>query len=92
MTEIVSKLGDHGIHLILQMKLLLFEMDLLEVIMLRQTVAAVKLLEASFILSMFLDQTAKFRTRGNQVFLDLLLLHHHHAPPFRMETLILVPS
>jgi hypothetical protein len=91
MTRFVSKLRDHGVHLVLEMELFLLQPDLFDVFMLRHMVAAVQFGEPSFILFMFLDQTAEFRVRGHQVFLDLLLLHHHHAPPIGMETLTLRP-
>jgi len=79
MTQILAKSGDHGVHLILQVELFLLQADLLEVIVLRHMMALVEFLEASFILFVFLDQTAKFWIRGNQVLLDLLLLHHHRS-------------
>jgi hypothetical protein len=88
MTQLVSKFGDHGIHLIFEMQLLLLQPNFLDVIVFRH-VPAVKLAELAFVLFVFLDQTAKLWIRGHQVFLDLLLLHHHHAPPIRMESLIL---
>jgi hypothetical protein len=91
MTQLAPKLGDHSVHLILQMELLFFQLDFLKVVVLRHMVPIVQLCETPFVLFVFLDQTAKFWVRGNQVLLDLLLLHHHHAPPIRMETLTLRP-
>jgi len=91
MTQLAPKLGDHSVHLILQMELLFFQLDFFKVIVLRHVMAIMQLCETPFILLMFLDQTAKLWTRGNQVFLDLLLLHLHHAPPIRMETQTLGP-
>jgi hypothetical protein len=32
------------------------------------------------------DETAKLWIRGQQVFLDVLLLHHHQFPPIRDGT------
>ena len=84
MTQLAPKLGDHGVHLILQMELLFFQLDFFKVIVLRHVVAIVQLCETPFILLMFLDQTAKLWIRGHQVFLDLLLLHHHQSPPLRI--------
>jgi hypothetical protein len=40
MTQLISEFGDHRIHLILQMKLLLFQLDFFEVILFRHMVAA----------------------------------------------------
>src|SRR5262245_46883982 len=84
MTQFVSKFGDYRVHLILQLELFLLQLNFLKVIMLRHVVT-LQLLEASFVLFMFLDQTAKLWARGNQVLLDLLLLHHHRAPPNWMD-------
>ena len=91
MTQLAPKLGDHSVHLILQMELLFFQLDFFKVIVLRHVVAIVQLCETPFVLFVFLDQTAKFWARGNQVLFDLLLLHLHHAPPIRMETQTLRP-
>jgi hypothetical protein len=60
MTQIVSKFGDHRVHLVLQMELLLFQLDFLDVIMFREVLPAVQFPESSFVLFVFLDQTAKF--------------------------------
>ena len=43
MTQLASKLGDHGVHLILQMELFLFQLDFLEVIVLRHVMTIMQL-------------------------------------------------
>jgi hypothetical protein len=82
MTQFATKSGDHGVHLILQMELSLFQLDFFEVVVLSQVMPIVQFLETSFVLLVFLDQTAKIWIRGHQVLLDLLLLHHHRSSYF----------
>jgi hypothetical protein len=85
MTQLVSKLGDHSVHLILDVELFLFELNFFQVVTFRHVTATVKLFETDFVLLVLLYQTAKIWIFRHQVLLDLLVLHHHRAPPVRME-------
>jgi hypothetical protein len=75
------ELLDHGVHLVFQNELFLLQSDFLEVILICHMMATQQLLELTFMLFVFFDQTAKLGIRGHQMLLDLLLLHHHRAPP-----------
>jgi hypothetical protein len=81
MTQFVPKFGDHGIHLILQMEFLLFELNFFEVVLIGHVMAVEQLVELALVAFVFLKKTAKLWVLGHQVFLDLLLLHHHRDPP-----------
>ena len=83
MTQFVPELGDHGVHLVFEMEFLFFELDFLEVVLLRQVVA-IHVVRSSWP-SYYLCSSTRRRNsgfRGHQVFLDLLLLHHHRRSSY----------
>src|SRR5438067_5608071 len=62
-TRFVSKLLDHGVHLVFQVEFLFLQTDFFKVILLRHVVAIMQFVELTFIQFVFFDQTAKFWIR-----------------------------